>query len=523
MADTSGAFDARALFGYDCNGKSTSGYPTPSTVRVYDGDELVADIASWYVLTNGTKCVPPAYAAPVARAIAEEEERDERVGNEERVNGYYPQLADVELLGDPRDADFKTPITLRFSGDDAITIERDFDARDAFAGLWDYYAGDCCTGATGASADARAVSGALVQRATVSHMYYGDEAARLTVMQCVLPALRAYIEGHPDAIMTAWDLEELGYDWAKRLHEAALAARRDKCRPNLLALMREARAAAVTTPTGIASLDAIMGGGFANGVYVVAGDPGAGKTALAAQLLLWGAHICREDERVAYVMADQGGAAEVAKRLLSLSYAIAHDGDGAGGCELSRAASWGEDELAAAHEAYARISGERLALYSGSDVDAILRELRTLADDCVVRVRLLVVDYYQLLHGDWQDDDATVGTDPDFASHVMGRLRAWAYENKAAVLLVGQFTKEAIVRHAKGGDAAMTDLLGSVDVPYQAEDVLVVTNRHGGAGCRVEVRATKARHAGNMAQDGRVARLAFDGEHGLFIDQNAEG
>src|SRR5688572_11512257 len=60
--------------------------------------------------------------------------------------------------------------------------------------------------------------------------------------------------------------------------------------------------AAVKEPvaaTGIAGLDAILGGGFPKDhVYLVQGDPGAGKTTLSMQFLLEGA---KNGEKVLYI------------------------------------------------------------------------------------------------------------------------------------------------------------------------------------------------------------------------------
>ena len=49
------------------------------------------------------------------------------------------------------------------------------------------------------------------------------------------------------------------------------------------------RRVAPVVPTGVAGLDAVLGGGLPRGrMYLIQGDPGVGKTTLALQFLLEG-------------------------------------------------------------------------------------------------------------------------------------------------------------------------------------------------------------------------------------------
>ena len=338
--------------------------------------------------------------------------------------------------------------------------------------------------------------------------------------------LLAYLQSRATSFRTPQDAELCAEEFVQTIRRAAVEMRRGEYALDLQSLVSQAVRAARPTPTGIDSLDAILGGGLVPGVYVVAGDPGAGKTALAVQMLLYAAHSCGEDERAAYVMLDQGGAPEIAKRLVSLAYAIR----GAAGdvecqnkerAKLSNAARWDDVERGFYPAHVDELTNERAMLFSLMDgsVANMKEKLDRFMRECGVSLRFLCIDYYQLLRdvGGYEASGETVGSSAEFASLVMRELRTWATDNGVPVVLVGQFSKEAIQRHAKGVEPVMTDLLGAVDVPYQAEAVIMLTNSHDGTGL-VTISDAKHRHAGNDAQSGRTARLRLDGEHGLFTE-----
>lgn len=350
----------------------------------------------------------------------------------------------------------------------------------------------------------------------VSHeLGYAYDALLLAHLQRLAPSFR-----------TPSDAEREAEKIVQVVERAALEIRREEFAPDLQLLVSQAVDSARPTPTGIDSLDAILGGGLVPGVYVVAGDPGAGKTALAVQMLLYAAHSCDEDERAAYVMLDQGGAPEIAKRLVSLAYAVR----GASGyvecqnmdrCKLSNAAQWDDVERGLYPGYVDDLTNGRAVLFSLMDgsVTKMKEALVRIMREGNVSLRFLAIDYYQLLRdvGSYEPTGETVGSSTEYASLVMRELRTWATDNGVPVVLVGQFSKEAITRHAKGAEPVMTDLLGAVDVPYQAESVLMLTNAHDGTGL-VTISDAKHRHAGNDAQSGRTARLRLDGEHGLFTE-----
>lgn len=345
----------------------------------------------------------------------------------------------------------------------------------------------------------------------------------------LLAHVKAQVQAYSFMFRTPAAVDDAAAKFVNAVMVAVRDMRRAQFEPDMYALVSYAAEAARPTPTGIDSLDAILGGGLVPGIYVVAGDPGAGKTALVTQTLLFAAHSCNADERAVYVMLDQGGAPEIAKRLVSLSYAIhAAAGDAeclsADRCKLSTAAEWDDYERGFCPAYADKFTNGRAILLSLMDgsYHNMVSKLDSIVKRGEVSLRLVVVDYYQLLRdvgGSVYDDNTgeTVGSSAEFASAVMRDLRTWATTNRVPVVLCGQFTKESIMRHAKGVEPVMTDLLGAVDVAYQSEAVVMLANGHDGTGI-VTISDAKHRHAGNDAQADRTARLRLDGEHGFFTE-----
>ena len=337
--------------------------------------------------------------------------------------------------------------------------------------------------------------------------------------------LLAHLQREADNFKTPVDADAYASRLFETLELEALEAYREEFSPSLNELVRGAVQAATPMPTGIDALDAILGGGLVPGVSVLAGDPGAGKTALAVQMLLYAAHKCGPDERVVYFMCDQGGAYEIAKRLASVSCAIDTVADGedpvAASCRLSDAARWTDDELSNGAKICNEITNGRVVLVSLLDgsLKKLKDKLGAMERQGRVKYRLIVIDYYQLLRDldDYESTGESVATSAEFASAVITTLRNWANCNKVPFLLIGMFNKESIQRHQKGGDPELTDLLGSVDIPYQADHVIALTNTHNGSGI-VHLADMKHRHAGNESQSSRFSKLRLDGEHGYFSE-----
>ena len=293
-----------------------------------------------------------------------------------------------------------------------------------------------------------------------------------------------------------------------------MEAKRRALKPAVLMELTRAKTQAMKVSTGIPELDGILCGGFQRGgIYVIAGDPASGKTALSVQSSMFTANQLTDDEIVLYFMLDQGGESEILKRCVSLSHAItsAMDGKPCEGLELSRCGQWADEELVMGTHEYDALSGGRLIVRSDADLDEIMEAIEK-AESARLRPRMLCVDYYQLI----QHNGSNVASDAETASEVMRELRQWSYDSGVFVLLCGQYTKQAIERHQSGQPPRMTDLLGGVDVPYQAEAVLCITNEMDGTG-QITIADCKGRHSGNAAKSEREAALMLDGEHGYIF------
>lgn len=325
--------------------------------------------------------------------------------------------------------------------------------------------------------------------------------------------LLAHLQTHVEDMQTPYDATRCVEGFCARMGVDLVEAKRRQLRPNVRTMLANAKRQAKKTSTGIPQLDSILCGGFQRGgIYVIAGDPAAGKTALAVQCALFASNQCKDNERAAYYMLDQGGEAEIVKRCVSLAHAITAGMDGrpSEGLELSRCDSWTDAETDEGIAEYDALADGKLIVSDVCDLDTIMRELDRLYD-ARLRPRMLVIDYYQLL----TIDAVAVASDAETASDAMCRLRTWSYQSGACVLLCGQYSKAAIERHQKEDQPRMTDLLGGVDVPYQAEGVLCITKAVDGSGS-ITITDAKGRHSGNMAQGDRATTLTLDGEHGLI-------
>lgn len=324
----------------------------------------------------------------------------------------------------------------------------------------------------------------------------------------------AFLKEHERDMRTPYDVDVFIDTFEYKAVEDVVEAKRRALKPAVLHELRRAKRQAEKVSTGIPQLDRMLCGGFQRGgIYVVAGDPASGKTALAVQSSMFSANQLADNEVALYFMLDQGGKSEILKRCVSLSHAITATMDGRPreGLELSRCGQWTDEELDMGTREYEALSSGRLIVRSNADLEEIMGAIDK-AKDARLRPRMLCIDYYQLI----QLKGSSVASDAEIASDVMCELRQWSYDSGAFVLLCGQYTKQAIERHQGGQPARMTDLLGGVDVPYQAEAVLCITNDMDGTG-QITIADCKGRHSGNSAKSEREAALTLDGEHGYIF------
>lgn len=267
----------------------------------------------------------------------------------------------------------------------------------------------------------------------------------------------------------------------------------------MAALLSEAMEDAKPTSTGIPQLDAVLGGGLHRGLSVLAGDPSAGKSALAIQASLFAAN--QNDGLVAYSMIDMGGEKSAIQRMLSCAAAIT----GVEGCELGRFSEWDAREVWQGRHAFDRVGKKRIELTDQTEISELLSWLDFLSRT-KGHVSFVVIDFAQAAN--W--DSRPLAFDAEAASQAVRELRAWAHAHNAVVLLLSAYSKSASDAHARGAAPSMSDILGSAELAYSAESVLALSNRHDGSGT-VTVRDLKHRHG-----NGKPCTLHLDADHGLF-------
>ncbi|HEV8399836.1 MAG TPA: DnaB-like helicase C-terminal domain-containing protein [Gemmatimonadales bacterium] len=176
-----------------------------------------------------------------------------------------------------------------------------------------------------------------------------------------------------------------------------------------------------TVPTGFASADKILGGGFRRrDLVVLGGDIGAGKSALALGIAL---RVAQQGLGVAFLSGEMDE-----ERLMERALAI----EGRATVDDLRAAKMSDQTRAGIGGAAVRLRGLPLAMLplAAADFDTMADRL-----DPLRQLSLVVVDYLQLvpppegLNRITQDEDTAI---------VLRRLKALALERQVALLLVAQ-------------------------------------------------------------------------------------
>lgn len=268
----------------------------------------------------------------------------------------------------------------------------------------------------------------------------------------------------------------------------------------IAALLDEAMQDSRPISTGIPRLDALLGGGLHRGLSVLAGDPSAGKSALAIQASLFAAN--QNDGIVAYSMADMAGKKSALLRMISCAAAVA----GVDGCELPRAGMWDAREVWQGRHAFDRVSKGRIELTDQTEISELISWLDFMSRT-KGHVSFVVIDFAQAC----SYDGRSLAFDAEAASQAVRELRAWAHAHSAVVLLLSAYSKSASDAHAKGAAPSMTDVLGSSELSYSSEHVLALTNPHDGSG-EITVRDLKYRHG-----DGKPCTIHLDAEHGRLF------
>jgi replicative DNA helicase len=176
-----------------------------------------------------------------------------------------------------------------------------------------------------------------------------------------------------------------------------------------------------TVPTGFASLDKILGGGFRRrDLIVLGGDIGAGKSALALGIAL---RVAQQGLGVAFLSGEMDE-----ERLMERALAI----EGRVTVDDLRAAKMSDQTRAGIGGAAVRLRGLPLAMLplAAEDFDTMSDRL-----DPLRQLSLVVVDYLQLVP---PPEGLTRITQDEDTAIVLRRLKALALERQVALLLVAQ-------------------------------------------------------------------------------------
>jgi len=176
-----------------------------------------------------------------------------------------------------------------------------------------------------------------------------------------------------------------------------------------------------TVPTGFASVDKMLGGGFRRrDLIVLGGDIGAGKSALALGLAL---RVAQQGLGVAFLSGEMDE-----ERLMERALAI----EGRATVDDLRAAKMSDQTRAGIGGAAVRLRGLPLAMLplAAADFDTMAGRL-----DPLRQLSLVVVDYLQLVP---PPEGLTRVTQDEDTAIVLRRLKALALERQVALLLVAQ-------------------------------------------------------------------------------------
>jgi replicative DNA helicase len=180
-----------------------------------------------------------------------------------------------------------------------------------------------------------------------------------------------------------------------------------------------------TIPTGFASLDKLLGGGFRRrDLVALGGDVGSGKSSLALGIAL---RVAQQELGVALLSGEMDE-----ERLMERALAI----EGRVSMDELRSAQLNEQMRAGIGAAAVRLRGLPLSMLplSGQDLETVVSRLERLG-----RLALVVIDYLQLvpppagIHAS-QDEEMAV---------ILRCLKTLALERQVVVLLVAQLPRYA--------------------------------------------------------------------------------
>lgn len=213
--------------------------------------------------------------------------------------------------------------------------------------------------------------------------------------------------------------------------------------------------------TGIASLDRVLGGGLHPEVYVLAAEPGAGKTTLALQIADYVARF--GSRRVVFVSAEMSVAQIVAKSLSRLSAETPFDLLTVR--DVMRMDAERIKDIEAAADIYrAEVAPHISTIDEAATVQSIASLYASGFDPCEPKP-VLVVDYLQIMPS---STDA-VQTDTQHHASNMSALCEVSKRHRVPVLVISSMNRSG------RKDSALASLAGSSAIEYGASAVMFVS------------------------------------------------
>lgn len=242
-------------------------------------------------------------------------------------------------------------------------------------------------------------------------------------------------------------------------------------------------------PTGIAAIDAMIGGGLSGSdVLLIAGTPGSGKSALVLQLA---ASMAEQGTAVAFLSGEMSDKENIF-RLLTQKYGITN---------LNSLMHIDRTELDGLNDWADRLAALPLSFDSRTyDLHTINRAMRGLVE--TRNVKVLVIDYIQLLklnRHSRQDRYERI-------TEVSQEIKRTAMEYGIAVIEVAQFNREG----AKSGKPMMHDLEGSSQLEKDTSLIFIIDREMESS--KVTLRIVKGRNTGTCEISGffKGRVLTFD-------------
>lgn len=210
-----------------------------------------------------------------------------------------------------------------------------------------------------------------------------------------------------------------------------------------------------TVPTGFASVDKVLGGGFRRrDLILLGGDIGAGKSALALGIAL---RVAQQGMGVAFLSGEMDD-----ERLMERALAI----EGRVAVDDLRAAKLSDQTRAGIGGAAVRLRGLPLTMLplAGDDFDTVFERL-----DPLRQIGLVVVDYLQLVPPPREAGRARPTQDEETAL-VLRHLKALALARQVALLVVAQLPR---FQPERDDPRPTLDDFGVLGAPKQHADIVL--------------------------------------------------